>query len=170
MNNPWFTVSMLGNLYCKEIYCFYDEPQVFLLEDEAHKLFLTTCIDSGQWILSAISKEKLTMLKKNLFPVRDIITKPEEGYVYLLNTEKSGEITCVKISPDKIKEENLPTPDECLNCSKQSEIAEKIGAVQYGWEPSKELSGMAKELGCIIVFGASDDLCEMRGLIDDESQ
>lgn len=47
-------------------------------------------------------------------------------------------------------------------------IANKIGKVHYGWEPPHALCQEAKKKRCVIVFGYSDDLCELRGLVNDE--
>jgi hypothetical protein len=48
------------------------------------------------------------------------------------------------------------------------ELAEKLNGCQYREEVSKELAAQAKENNLVIVFGASDDLMEFRGAIDDE--
>ena len=48
------------------------------------------------------------------------------------------------------------------------ELAAQLGTLQYHEEPSKELQEQAKAAGLVIVFGASDDLMEFRGAIDDE--
>ena len=47
-------------------------------------------------------------------------------------------------------------------------IAEKIGVVEYSWEPSGDLCREAAQNKYVIVFGASDDLCELRGWITAE--
>lgn len=39
---------------------------------------------------------------------------------------------------------------------------------QYGNELSLMAAGIAEENGLVVVFGASDDLCEVRGAVDDE--
>jgi hypothetical protein len=48
------------------------------------------------------------------------------------------------------------------------ELAEELNGYQYGEEVSKELAAQAKENNLVIVFGASDDLMEFCGAIDDE--
>ena len=49
------------------------------------------------------------------------------------------------------------------------ELAKKLDGNFYGNEIPKELEVSAKENGLIVVFGASDDLCEFRGAIYDEA-
>ena len=48
------------------------------------------------------------------------------------------------------------------------EIAEQLNGSEYPLEPSKDIQQCAKENGIVIVFGASDDLMELRGAIYDE--
>ena len=48
-------------------------------------------------------------------------------------------------------------------------LAEKLNGREYGDETTPEMIAYAKEHGLVIVFGASDDLMEFRGAIDDEA-
>lgn len=47
-------------------------------------------------------------------------------------------------------------------------IAEKMNGAEYRNELSDELESIAKSNGVVIAFGASDDLCVLRGAVDDE--
>lgn len=49
-----------------------------------------------------------------------------------------------------------------------NEFCKKINNRQYRKELTVEEEKLAKELGYVIIFGASDDLCEIRGAINDE--
>lgn len=48
------------------------------------------------------------------------------------------------------------------------ELAEKLNGCEIGNETTKEIESIAKENDLVIVFGASDDLIEFRGAIDEE--
>ena len=48
------------------------------------------------------------------------------------------------------------------------EAAEALNGKEYGEEGSKDLFAEMKASGLVAVFGASDDLIEFRGAIDDE--
>jgi len=48
------------------------------------------------------------------------------------------------------------------------EAAAQLDGSQYGQEGSRELFAAMKAAGLVAVFGASDDLVEFRGAIDDE--
>jgi len=47
-------------------------------------------------------------------------------------------------------------------------IEKHLQNCEYGAELSKEAEQEAKENGFVVVFGASDDLCEFRGAVEDE--
>ena len=48
-------------------------------------------------------------------------------------------------------------------------FAELLNENEYGNEITNEQCEFAKEHGLVVVFGASDDLCEFRGAIEDEA-
>ena len=52
---------------------------------------------------------------------------------------------------------------------KAKEIAELLNGREYGREMTKMEEQLCKDFGFVVVFGASDDLIEMRGAIDDEA-
>lgn len=56
---------------------------------------------------------------------------------------------------------------ECSNYEKVKEIAEKLNGIAYG-ENISDIEAEAKEHGIVIVMGASDDLVEFSGAIEDE--
>lgn len=49
------------------------------------------------------------------------------------------------------------------------EFAQKLNGREYGSEITRTEENEAEKLGFVVVFGASDDLCEFRGAIDDEA-
>jgi hypothetical protein len=50
----------------------------------------------------------------------------------------------------------------------KEQMAEVLNGREYGNEITKAEEKAAKEAGLVVIFGASDDLCELRGAIDDE--
>lgn len=50
----------------------------------------------------------------------------------------------------------------------KEQLAERLNGVQYGDETNMDIEREAREAGLVIVFGASDDLMEFRGAIEDE--
>jgi len=52
--------------------------------------------------------------------------------------------------------------------NKQQELAQKLNGRECGNEITDEECKQAKECGLIVVFGSSDDLCELRGAFHEE--
>ena len=52
--------------------------------------------------------------------------------------------------------------------SEAKELASILNGRQYGSETTDALRVSANEAGLIIIFGASDDLCEIEGYLSDE--
>lgn len=50
----------------------------------------------------------------------------------------------------------------------KEEFAAKLNLREYGKEITTDEAKEAREAGLIVIFGASDDLCELRGVIDEE--
>lgn len=50
----------------------------------------------------------------------------------------------------------------------KEQLAARLNDRQYDDEITREEEQLAKENGLVVIFGASDDLCEMCGAIDDE--
>jgi hypothetical protein len=50
----------------------------------------------------------------------------------------------------------------------KEQMAQMLNGCEYGNEMTKVQEDLAKLNGLVVVFGASDDLMEMRGAIDDE--
>lgn len=50
----------------------------------------------------------------------------------------------------------------------KEELAELLNGRTYGDEMSEYQEAIAKDSGLLVVFGASDDLIELRGIINDE--
>lgn len=48
------------------------------------------------------------------------------------------------------------------------EFAKMLDGREMGSEIFKEQANMARDLGIVVIFGASDDLCELRGAINDD--
>lgn len=50
----------------------------------------------------------------------------------------------------------------------KEQLAALMDGREYTNEITKEEERLAEESGLVVIFGASDDLCELRGAIDDE--
>lgn len=87
--------------------------------------------------------------------VRKVIGSIENGLEWIANQY-----------PENLKME-VENMGECSNHEKVKEIAEKLNGISYG-ENVSDIEAEAKEHDVVIVMGASDDLMEFSGAIDDE--
>ena len=91
----------------------------------------------------------------------------EAAWVWrIINAIESGLEWIANQYPDNLKVE-VEDMKECSNHEKVKEIAEKLNGIAYG-ENVREIETEAKEHGVVIVMGASDDLMEFSGAIEDE--
>lgn len=84
----------------------------------------------------------------------------------IINTIESGLDWIANQYPDNLKVE-VADMNKCSNHAKVKEIAEKLNGIAYG-ENVRDIEAEAKEHGVVIVIGASDDLMEFSGAIEDE--
>ena len=93
-------------------------------------------------------------------------------YAALAGAESIGKHFYARIKPhaDKHPYTNMGTPDVELAPVKLSKelLAGLLTGREYGKEMVKEEEQQAKAAGLIVIFGASDDLMEFRGFVDDE--
>ena len=63
---------------------------------------------------------------------------------------------------------SIPGGDAATVTLTAHDVARQLNGCEYGEEGSRELWAAMKVAGLVAVFGASDDLVELRGAIDDE--
>lgn len=84
----------------------------------------------------------------------------------LINAIENGLEWIANQYPENLKME-VKDMRECSNHEKVKEIAEKLNGIAYG-ENISDIEAEAKKHGIVIVMGASDDLMEFSGAIEDE--
>lgn len=84
----------------------------------------------------------------------------------LINAIENGLEWIANQYPENLKME-VEDMRECSNHEKVKEIAEKLNGIAYG-ENISDIEAEAKKHGIVIVMGASDDLMEFSGAIEDE--
>ena len=78
-------------------------------------------------------------------------------------TQRLSDATEGKIMVHSSAEGGASIPSQLV-----ADFAAKLNNSQYRKEGSRELWAEMKAAGCVAVFGASDDLMELRGAVDDE--
>lgn len=125
-------------------------------------------------LVYALSTGLIDVLHKNEVDTENVSIeysatwKPEDDIWVrkLINAVENGLHWIADQYPDNLKME-VEDMKECSNYEKVMEIAEKLNGIAYG-ENIRDIEAKAKEHGIVIVMGASDDLMEFSGAIEDE--
>lgn len=117
MHEKFGDIPGIGTLYYKQIYYFYDQPQIFLCINNAYQEYFIILLDDDgntrQWLCAAISKACLNLLLNNKIEIRNIFTKPELGFVWKLINESDVFNTSI-LCPTDLEEDMLPDAGEYL--------------------------------------------------------
>lgn len=117
MEKDIIKVDFLGTLTIKEIYYFYEEPQVFSCINKFGQIFLGLLIDIDirKWLMLPISLAQLSQLKSNNLSIREAFLNAEDEFVWRVVEEcKISKATQIYI--EDIEEEDLPDNDLYLDC------------------------------------------------------
>jgi hypothetical protein len=94
-------------------------------------------------------------------------TKNGESAVRVCRVNMSDSEISDSVRPYMKTIEKLVRPKEKATVTRQ-ELANMLNGCEYREELTKEQNQLAKDNGLVVVFGASDDLCELEGAICDE--
>ncbi len=120
MNDYCINVDLLGRLYIKKVFVYYDEPLMFSCYNKFNQLFLANCIDEDDekkvWILLPISQYKLNLAEKNEISVRNLFIDPEEHFLWKLEQNIDSLMAKAnQIKPEILTDDELPTEDAYFN-------------------------------------------------------
>lgn len=86
MNNVFLPNTMMGTLYYKKVYEFYEEPRFFSVENEVNSLFIVYWIsedeDSDSWYVIPISPARLELIERKRIDIRDALVNQEQLFFY----------------------------------------------------------------------------------------
>ncbi|MBP2032715.1 hypothetical protein J2Z42_001389 [Clostridium algifaecis] len=113
-------VDLLGRLYIKKVFVYYDEPLMFSCYNKFNQLFLANCIDEDDekkmWILLPVSQYKLNLAEKNEISVRSLFIDPEEPFLWKLEQNIDSLMAkASQIKPEILTDDELPTEDAYFN-------------------------------------------------------
>lgn len=97
----------------KEILVYYDEPQLFLAQDDANNQFLCLLVDSDEkaakYISIQISSERLKELYSGSLDLRKIFENPEEQQRFYIEIKSNNQaLQLIPLSLNQFPEEWLP--------------------------------------------------------------
>lgn len=117
--------------------------------------------------LNAVQHENRTDPQKALIEYSAKWSAQDDVWVWkVISSIENGLEWIANQHPENLKIE-VEDMGKCSNHEKVKEIAEKLNGISYG-KNVKEIEAEARKHGIVIVMGASDDLMEFSGAIEDE--
>ncbi|HDU8042129.1 TPA: hypothetical protein RGJ92_003329 [Cronobacter sakazakii] len=88
MSNIFLPNTMMGTLYYKKVYEFFEEPRFFSVENEVNSLFIVYWIgeddESDSWFVVPISPARLELIERKRIDIRDALINQEQHFFYEL--------------------------------------------------------------------------------------
>jgi hypothetical protein len=115
--------TVLGQLRLEETFYYFDIPRLFTCKNNAGSRFLVISTfddyETYEWLYLPISKDRFSSLFSKSIPLRYAFTNPEDGYLFFVSSEFSGNAEVKYILPEQIKSEDLPDSDVYLESEKK---------------------------------------------------
>ena len=114
-------IPILGKLKIVETYVYYDQPVLFSCKSAAGHLYFVVAADENDqydtWLYAGVSLERLNHIRSGTIDLHDAFADPEEGFLFqvIAPYDNQSPLQIDPVQPDKISEDLLPMPGECLN-------------------------------------------------------
>lgn len=123
--------TVLGQLKLEETFHYFDIPRLFTCKNNAGSRFLVISTfddyETYEWLYLPISKDRFSSLISKAIPLRYALTNPEDGYLFFVSSEFSGNAKVEHILPEQIKSEDLPDSEAYLVSKEKIPVG--LGAV-----------------------------------------
>lgn len=123
--------TILGNLTLEMTFQFFDVPRLFTCINRSGSKFLVLSInddyESFEWLYVPISSNRFSTLVSKGLTLKNAFTLPEDGYLYKVDSNFSGEATVQHILPEQIEKDDLPEETVFLECLERPTVG--LGAV-----------------------------------------
>jgi hypothetical protein len=104
--------TILGNLQLENTYQFFDVPRLFSCVNRSGCKFLVLSTnddyDVFEWLYLPISSGRFSSLISKEMTLKKAFITPEDGYLYFVKSDFSGEAEVGHIFPEQIDKEDLP--------------------------------------------------------------
>lgn len=130
--------TVLGSLVLGSTFQFYDVPRLFTCQNRSGSKFLVLSVyddyETFEWLYLPISSDRLSSLFSKVLPLKNAFVNPEDGYLYYVKSDFSGEAEVKHLFPEQIDEEDLPEDSVYLEPLKEAsvglgEVDAKLAAV-----------------------------------------
>jgi|LSQX01.3.fsa_nt_gb hypothetical protein len=123
-------VNLLGKLWIKDIFVYYDEPLMFSCENQFRQLFLANCVEEDEvkktWIIVPISNSRLLYARRGSISVHKLFSEPEGEFLWRVEEYVDEKISyAFQILPNELCNEELPTEDAYFEPIKDDFLSEQ---------------------------------------------
>ena len=129
LNLPENTV--LGRLHIETVYQFYDIPRLFTCSNMAGLRYLVLSVfddyETFKWLYLPISNDRLSTLISKGLMLRNAFLEPEDGYLYMIESDFYGKTSVHHILPEQIDDQDLPEEGVYLESTENPHIG--LGAI-----------------------------------------
>lgn len=132
MSRAEYVREIISELTPVEVFDFYDRPTFYSCRDKTGQLFIVYWADeeleTKSWLYLRISEDRYVQLKNGNITIFDALSRPEEGFAYVVKTINS-EFSVSQLESTKIPHEWLPPQDDKLHLHTPS-LPEKINSAK----------------------------------------
>ncbi len=132
MSRAEYVREIISELTPVEVFDFYDGPTFYSCQDKTGQLFIVYWADeeleTKSWLYIRISKDRYVQLKNGNITIFDALSRPEEGFAYVVKTINSA-FSVSQLESTEIPHEWLPPQDDKLLLPTPS-LPEKINSAK----------------------------------------
>lgn len=118
--------TVLGELSIQYTFQYFDIPRLFSCKNKSGNQYLVLSTfddhDIFEWLYLPLSIDRLSSLVSKNISIRDAFCNPEDGYLYQVSSNFTGESQVTHILPDQLNDEDLPDEGVCIETSEKISI------------------------------------------------
>lgn len=123
--------TILGNLRIETVFQFYDIPRLFLCTNNSGAKFIALSVfddyEIFKWLYLPVSADRFSsIVNKGIF-LRDAFLSPEDGFLYEVESNFSGESTVRHVFPEQVPSDDLP--EENIHLESKESVHVGLGVI-----------------------------------------
>ncbi|MGL4581259.1 MAG: DUF6575 domain-containing protein [Shewanella xiamenensis] len=123
--------TILGNLRIETVLQFYDIPRLFSCTNNSGAKFIALSVfddyEIFKWLYLPVSADRFSsIVNKGIF-LRDAFLSPEDGFLYEVESNFSGESTVRHVFPEQVPSDDLP--EENVHLESKENVYVGLGVI-----------------------------------------
>lgn len=123
--------TILGNLRIETVFQFYDIPRLFSCTNNSGVKFIALSVfddyEIFKWLYLPVSADRFSsIVNKGIF-LRDAFLSPEDGFLYEVESNFSGESTVRHVFPEQVPSDDLP--EENIHLESKESVHVGLGVI-----------------------------------------